>query len=352
MSFLSSAGRKVTDIRSFLRETANSNSIRYYVEKGAKHFIYVPYVTNTVVDEEGNERVEKQIIAISGDIHEWNSLDNRYNAVVCLKGVVRKSDDGIIINDGSCPFCDRISDAWEIYKYRRDLEEKNCRLTGEQRERRLEKIKSTLADQRKAKEARSYMYILIAQFRTEDGKIVFGEDKLPLFDLKVMKLSRSRVEKIQQQVENAGSELPGSELTFEYSSKDDRRLQVAQSTVALVFPNNMLTKKYPELLKKINEAVSKFEWEGIEKAFKEWEGMSTAEAKRVTDELFEQWDRYQKELKVNPNAKYMEYVVESDDDRPKLESNTSVNKDKKSNNIPDVNYLFGGDDGEIKLNIE
>ena len=57
-----------------------------------------------------------------------------------------------------------------------------------------------------------------------------------------MKLSRSRVEKIQQQVENAGSELPGSELTFEYSSKDDRRLQVAQSTVALVFPNNMLTK--------------------------------------------------------------------------------------------------------------
>ena len=48
----------------------------------------------------------------------------------------------------------------------------------------------------------------------------------------------------------------------------------------------------------------------------------------------------------------MEYIVESDDDRPKLESNTSVNKDKKSNNIPDVNYLFGGDDGEIKLNIE
>ena len=63
MSFLSSAGEKLQTLGVF-RETANDNSIRYYVEKEL-HFIYVPYVTNTVVDEEGNERLEKQIIAIS-----------------------------------------------------------------------------------------------------------------------------------------------------------------------------------------------------------------------------------------------------------------------------------------------
>lgn len=353
-SFLSTASKRVTDVRGFLREAASSNSIKYVAEKGAKHLIYIPYTDVTHVDEEDNEFTTKEIIAISGDVHEWQNPDGKYKATVCMKDVVRKSEDeSVMINDGSCAFCDRVSDAWDIYNYRKELEEANCKLTGEERKKHLEKAISTYADERKAKVARSYMYMLIVKYRSDGKNIVIGPDKLPEYDLKVMKLSSSRLDKIQQQIANAGSDMPGSEIMFEYPATDDRRLQVSQSTTALVFPNNMLTVKHPKLLEKINTDISKFEWEGMEKSFPEWTGMSSAEAKTITDNLFEKWDKYKKAVLVNPMAKYMEYITETPVTNPPLggvmpsaaipESLTGEGAPVVPAGIPDVNAVFGSE---------
>lgn len=345
-SFVSAAGRKVTDVREFLREASSTSTIRYTAEKGAKHLIYIPYVNVKDVDENGNEIVRKQIIAISGNVHEWTSPDGKYRATVCMKDVVRKGEDGTMLNDGSCPFCERIKDAWDIYNYRKNLEEANCKLTGPEREKHMQKVLAVLADERKAKPARTYMYILVVKFKNEGKNLVIGEDGLPEYELKVMKLSASRVEKIEQIVQNAGSQLPGCELLIEYPATDDKRLQVSQSTIALVFPDNMQTRKYPGLLNRIAEDVQKFTWEGIEKAFPEWEGMTVAEAKNIMNQLFEQWDRYKEELKVNPNARYLEYVTPGPTVNPALNAGTDVGAIPNiplAPNVPDINQMFGGD---------
>lgn len=325
-SFLSTASKKVTDVRGFLRDAAGGGSIKYAAEKGSKHLLYIPFQTATDTNEAGQEVTVKQLMAISGAVHEWQSPDGKYKATVCMKDVLIPIDEEDLTkgykNDGTCPFCDRVGDAWDIYRYRKELEENNCKLNGEDRKKHLEKSTGTFADERKAKDARTYMYILIVKYRTQaDNSVVMGSDGLPEYDLKVMKLSNSRVEKIQQQIANAGSELPGSELMFEYPNTDDRRLQVSQSTTAPVFPNNMLTVKYPALINKINSDTAKFEWAGIEKSFPEWSGMTSMEAQKITDTLFEQWDKYKTDLQLNPGSRYMEYINDTPVTTPQIGGN-------------------------------
>lgn len=308
-SFLSSAGRKTTDIRGFLREAASGgNSIKYKAEAGKKHFIYIPYISVEDVDDNGNNVVKKQLVAIAGAVHDWMEGD-KYRATVCLKDVIRTADDGTLINDGSCPFCNRTADAWGIYNYRLKQEEETCGKTGTALAKHLEDIKGKFADERKAKDARDYMYILIVKFRTDaSNKPIMGSDGLPEYDLKVVKWSASRAEKIQQQIENSGDEFAGTEMIFEYPNNDDIRQVVGQSTTSPVFPNSRFTNMFPALKDKINADVAKFTWEGIDKAYPEWAGMSSAEAEKTATDLFKAWDEYQLELKVNPNAKYLEYV--------------------------------------------
>lgn len=319
-SFVKRAGKQVADIRAFLRDAAGGNSIKYNPEKGAKHVVYFPFKTVKVIDEAtGEEAAVKRIEAISGNFHEWTTADGKFKSVSCLKGIVENAEDGTVLNDGSCPFCDRIADAWGIYNYRKEKEELSCRLQGDQRENHLKITFNSFRDERKAKETRSYMYILVVKFRTkENNEPVIGADGLPEYELKVMKMSSSKVEKIQKQVVNAGVDLPGSEIIFEYPNVEDKRLLSSQATTTLVFTQKMLTSLYPALLNKINEDVEKFEWDGIEKAFPEWQSMTTAEALKIMDNAFEQWDKYQKELIVNPQAKYLEYVIETPTVNPSL----------------------------------
>ena len=363
-SFLKTASKNVVDVRGFLRDSAGGNSIKYSAEKGAKHLVYIPYVNEEVTDEDGNTKIVKSLVAIGGDVHDWTSPDGKYNSTVCLKDVIRKSEDGdILINDGSCPFCDRVSDAWDIFNYRKQLEEETCKLTGDDREKHLEKANRTFADERKAKAARPYLYILVVKYRLGEGNApIVDSNGLPEYDLKVMKLSRSRVEKIQQQIANAGSEMVGSELIFEYPATDNKMLQVSQSTTAPVFPNNQLVTKFPALREKIDKDVAKFQWDGIEKAFREWNGMSIQEATKITTELFEKWDEYNAQLLANPNGnvKYLEYVTDTPVTNPSLSQTTPVipaatpvvpvvtgNVEPEAPKPPSVNNVFEG--SEIKM---
>ena len=131
MSFLESASKKATDVREFLKESANSNSLKYKAEKGQKHFIYIPYVIVQSLDEEGQAVNTKSLIAISGKSHDWNTSDGKYKTTICLKDVVREGENGVMLNDGSCPFCDRKDDGWDIHNYRMAQEEK-CGKVGEE----------------------------------------------------------------------------------------------------------------------------------------------------------------------------------------------------------------------------
>lgn len=321
MSFLTAASRKVDDVRGFLRDAAGS-SIKYVAEKGARHQIYIPYVEKEVV-KEGVKSIVKEIIAISGNVHEWTDVSGRYQSTVCMDGIVRKDENtGELLNDGSCPFCKRVQDGWEIFKYRKELEEARCQLTGEERKKHMEKVTSTMNDERKAKEARAYMYMLVVKFRLSDaGEPVLGTDGLPEYELKIMKLSSSRVEKINQQLLNAGIEMADAEIIFEYPNTDDAKVRVGQSTTSPVFPDRRLTTRFPALRDKIRTDIAKFTWDGIEKSFPEWKGMTSMEAEKVMTSMFEKWDQYQLELKVNPGAQYMEYIGAAQPNNPAIGQN-------------------------------
>lgn len=360
MSFVAIAGKKTTDIREFIREASNTGGIRYRPEKGKKHIIYIPYNEVAVVRDEEPVNI-KEIIAISGSVHEWEGLDGKYRNCICLKGVYQQDEAGNILNDGTCPICDRIGDAWDIYRYRYEHEVKKCEhLPDNEKEKYLDNVKKTLLIERKAKETRDYVYLLVVQFRT-DGKntIEMDEAGLPAYDLRVMKMSSARASAIEQQLDNAGAGFAGAEITFEYPNTDDPRLVVSQSTSAPVFPDHMLTRKFPKLLEAINEDVSKFSWEGIEKSFSEWNGMTNAVAGKLMNEMFSKWDEYKKELEINPDAKYLEYVGRKVDDRPALRGHeldaldvddNGVNTEPpKGVKIPDVNQVFGNASISIEI---
>lgn len=323
MTFLQSAKNRTTDVRDFLRKAAGGNSIKYKPVKGEKHQIYIPYKVTEVPQEDGTVQTQKSVIAISGSVHEWNDLTGRYNASICLKDVIRNDEQGNVLNDGSCPFCENVGKAWDIYRYRYEKEEAECGKTGIELQNHMKQMKSQFARDRKASDAIPYMYLLVVQFRTNAAAnwapVISANTGLPEYELKVMKMSASRIEKLTQQLENSGIEMEGAEVIFEYPNEDDPRLVVSQSTTAPVFGAKKITEAYAGIMNAINTDVNKFDWVGIEKSFPEWNGMTNAEADKKITELFKAWDEYQLELTTNPNAKYLEYVgKQSNGDNPSL----------------------------------
>ena len=118
-SFLKAAQKSVKDIQEFLKESAGGNSVKYVVEIGKKHHIFFPAVVQEATDDNGAPIQISALNAITMNIHEWNTSDNKYKACACLKDMIRKDENGNILNDGSCPFCDREGDAWNIYNLRK-----------------------------------------------------------------------------------------------------------------------------------------------------------------------------------------------------------------------------------------
>ncbi len=292
---------------------------------------------------------------ISGKVHDWKTADDKFKTTICLDGIVRKDENGNILNDGTCPFCNRIDDGWSIYKYRKDLEEKTCALNGEEREKHMKEVSKEFGSERKAKESVAYMYILAVKFRTNNGQVVISQDDgLPEYDLKVMKWSNSRADKLQTALSNSGCDWFGAELIFSYPDVDNKMTIVSQSVMSPLYGDKTFISRYPKLEDKILADTNEFTWDGIESSFPEWRGMTTEEANLICKDLFEEWDKYKEELKVNPEAKYLEYVTGKTTTNPAL--NTSVAEEKQNvkqdiptvapiNNMPtppDINDLFGG----------
>ena len=353
--FIGAASKKNADIRQFLKEAAGGTSLKYSAEKAMKHFLYVPYTESVVADENGNETKVKEIISISAAVHEWNGSDGYYHSTVCINGVVRndEADPTKVLNDGTCPFCERVRDAWEIFNIRKETEERTCGKTGAELEQYMKNITSKLSDERKAKAARDYIYILVAKFRQDKGgSLVLNQTtRMPDFELKVMKLSTSRAEKIVKTVETSGIELAGTEIVFDYPDTDDvRHLSTDCVTVPIMHgSNNSVIAKYPGLEDEILRQARLFTWDGLEKAFPEWRGMTTAEAQITMNKMFKQYDDWKKELETNPNARYMEYLTAGATATPALGIGTAApaatqepNLQMPTVNPVDVNDAFSG----------
>lgn len=285
-NFLKSAMKPVTSVKTFLRESAD-NSIKYKPESGKKHIVYIPFT----VDDEGN----KSIIAIANSVHSLTPGPNKYEAYVCQNGIEAQDGDGNVVNDGSCPFCDRINSSWEIYKFKMEKAKKRLEAqgyTGADLDEQMKVQSRVFNSEREVKEADPYIYMLIAQYKLgEMDRVEIGPDGLPVFELKVMKLSDKAIAKIQETLDNSNVEFEGSEVAFKYKVEDNRMLVAGSRTVSPILQGRYID-KYPGLLNAINAAVSKWSWEGIEKAFREWTPCSTVNAKKKCDDIFKAWDAY------------------------------------------------------------
>lgn len=328
MGMFGQAKKPVGNVRSFLKSAASASSLKYIAEAGKKHYLMIPYQETATTDDNGNIIMEngqpvlkKEIFAYSAKVHEWMD-EGKFRSCICLKGIVKSDEAGNVINNGECPFCDRVGDSWDIYRYRKELEESTCKLTGETRDKHLETVFASLRNDLKCKSARDYIYILVAQFKYENNRLVLGSDNMPEYEIKIMRMSASRIEKLEEQLSNSNIEFAGSELLFAYPNNDDKRLVVSQSTVAPVFKNTVM-ETYPELKDRIFTECEKFDWENsIEKAFSEWDGMTSETAENTVASMFIKWDDYKKEL-ANPatagTAKYLEYVIDSPATNPSLD---------------------------------
>ena len=313
--FISTAKRSAADIRQFLKEAASDGTMKYKAQAGQTHVLYFPFEMATVKNEEtGAEEQVKRLIAISGDVHEWNDSDGKYHACICLKDIVREDENGNKLNDGTCPFCNRVSDGWSIYRHRVGLEEARCDKVGQERDKFLEGVRQTILKERKASEARPYVYILVAQIQTAPGMAlgqtqpVLDENGLPKFELKFMKLSAKRAESIETSIANSnGESMADSEIAITYPNIDDQRQIVQQSTIAPMNGQVRFTTRYPDLKQRILNEAKAVDLDAIEGSFREWEGMTTDAATKTMDDLFRKWDEYQVQLKLNPSAQYMEY---------------------------------------------
>lgn len=314
-SFIKAAMRPVTSVKSFLRESAD-NSIKYKPESGKKHLIYVPYT-------EDPETHEKSIIAISGAVHSLTPGPNKYEAFICQNGMMMQDENGTITNDGSCPFCNRLGSSWDIYKFK--MERAKQRLvaqgySGAELDEQMKLQSRAFNGEREVKEADPYIYLLIAQYKLgEMDRVEIGADGLPVFELKVMKLSDKAIAKIQETFENSNIEFEGSEVAFKYKAEENRMLVAGSRTVSPILQGRYID-KYPMLLNAINAAVSKWTWEGIDKAFREWTPCTTAMATAKCDEIFRSWDAYQKD----PSVGFLESGAGMNVTQPALEAKTSA----------------------------
>lgn len=324
--------RKPMSLTSFLKEASSQGSgIKYVAEKGKLHRMYIPPVQFNYMDENNQPVTEIGPVAEAHYIHEWKSGDKFYSAE-CTKDVY-----------GTCPFCDRVNDAWDIYNERyakaeaelkaQGLDEGQIQwqMRGEQdKEKRKQPnaykgLYATFIDELKMKDVKPYMYLLVALYEMDAAGNPVCEKGLPKFQLKVWRLPEGRVQMLYDTFASAGGRIEGNEITIQYKNIEDRAQLVGQSTVASVFPDYTWIKQYPGLKEKIDAEAAAFDMESIAKSFEELTRRELTACKSLADSGFAKWDAYKAEKAVNPNAVYLEYNAAPSQNAPALGVGTAGN---------------------------
>ena len=316
-SFLNAAKRPMVDITSFLKENSGG-SLKYAAVANEVHKLYFPY--QDIQTETG---VVKGPIALQANVHDIHVTPDKFESCVCLSGVTRTGDTGEVINDGSCPFCDRYSDSWAIKDYREKLALEGCTKTGKDLEDYKKSLSSQYGSEIKVSKAKPKAYVLVAKFNCDSQGNPQIENGLPAYELKVMALTARRLEDFNSMFTTSGLTLAGGELSIKYPNLKDARQIVGQSVPMPAFGAASVTNSYPAIIEKIQADVANFKWEGLESSFPEWKGMTTEQAKIKCNSMFSAWDSYTKELTTNPNARYLEYGNGSGNN-PALTMNTNA----------------------------
>ena len=345
-------GTRVGSIKQFIESTEASTGLKYRGGVDVNHLVYFPYTD--VQLEDGS--TERELVAIQVGVHDWVTPDGKYHNTVCTNGVPVTDENGNVIYDGTCPFCDRVSDAWDIYRYRYDLEERTCGLSGNALVKHMDDIKSSIARENKVKAAVNYMYVLVAQIDIDDkNNFVIGQDGVPSYRLKIMRLSESQVDKLQLAIKGAGeADLCGCELLFSYGNggggNDNnvaQMLAMKDRVITVRGEKVMATVKYPELVNRINTDVAKFDWDGIEKTFKEFQQTPAETRLALVNNMFSEWDKYKEKINAGDmSATYLEYNKVSNN-QPQL-GNQTVYAPK----MPELGLgnAFGNEEQAPKIN--
>lgn len=317
--------RKPMSLTSFLKEASSQGSgIKYVPEKSKLHRLYIPRFQFNYNAEDGTPVSEVSFIGEAHFIHEWKNGDKFYSAE-CTKDVF-----------GTCPFCDRVNDAWDIYneRYAKAEEELKAQgldegqiqwqMRGEQdKEKRKQPnaykgLYATFIDELKMKATKAYLYLLVCQYEVDASNNPVCEKGMPKYQLKVWRLPEGRVEALQNIFASAGGHIEGNEITIQYKNIEDRAQLVGQSTVASVFPDYTWIKQYPGLQEKIEAEAAAFDMESIAKSFEELSKRELVACKNLADSGFAKWDAYKAEKAVNPNAVYLEYATNQNAATPAL----------------------------------
>lgn len=317
-------GTQRTDLRTFLEDTSY-NSMKYSGESGVKNIIYFPYREEP--DAETGE-MKKELIAISAGVHNWDTYENGkrgFHSVICTEGSAYLADnEGNVLSDGICPICARLRDAKAITDYRIALLDNQYGgvPTDERQKKRYDDDVDAIKKDQKVKFATQYMYILVAVMKlTKDGngKLVPATmvDGLPAYQFKIWRAGRQRVEQLREKLADESKAVTGAEVKFSHPEMNGTGAMVKMKLMSdmeidLVSDNNSLLKKFPKLQDKIQSDVKNIEdtvFDTIEKSFPEWKMSYKENLVLEMDKLFSAWDEYQKELSMNPSAKYLEYAA-------------------------------------------
>lgn len=313
MSFFNAAQKPIVSVTDFIKSNT-SNGVKYSAVANEMHKLYFPYQEINGV---------KTIIAVAANVHDIHVSPEKYESCVCLSGVVRKDENtGVILNDGTCPFCERLGDAYSIKSYREELALVGVQKTGKELEDYKNSLSRQYASEMKISKAKPKAYVLVAKFTMDANGNPTLNNGVPVYELKVMALSTNRLNDFSELFKAAGMDMAGHDLSIKYPNTKDARLLVTQAITMPCFGPTSIVTSYPAVIEKIQAEVKEFNWAVLETSFPEWKGMTNEQATVKCATMFNAWDIYVEEKKHNPNAKYLEYSNQTQ--TPALETSAPV----------------------------
>lgn len=298
VNLLALTSKKVADVATFIKENASANKLRYTNEANVTHRLFFP----TYVNEEG----QTVPYVVATKIHAWGEGSN-YASCICTKGVVV---DGTEF-DGTCPVCERLTDASDIVKYVKAEKEAACTLVGEARKKYIEELDKQMWRDRKVSSANIRYYVALAKLNCDkEGRALLDKEGNDKFTLHIASWTKNTMEKFLDALTMQDDEpnIGGREFKVKYGDYNDAMTRVGQAQMSVVDAKKALVQEGNELYAEIMAAMEKFDFNrSIELARPEVETKSPAEIRVSMNSLFREWDNYKAALAVNPDAKYLEY---------------------------------------------
>ena len=297
VNLLSLTSKKVTDVATFIKENASANKLRYSNEANVTHRLFFP----TYKDEEGN--TVPYVMAVN--VHAWGSGSN-YDSCICTKGVKVEGT----AYDGSCPVCERLTDASDIVKYVKAEKEAACTLVGEARKTFIEELDKKMWRERKVSSANTRYYVALVKLNCDkDGKALV-DGSTDKFTIHIASWTKNTMQKFLDALtmQDDEPEIGGREFKIKYGDYNDVMTRVGQAQVSVVDTKRSIVQEGTELYAEIMKAMADFDFaRSVELSRPEVKTQSPAEIKVTMNSLFREWDTYKANLAVNPDAKYLEY---------------------------------------------